>query len=37
MKRYGVLAGDFDPATDSVDPYKTDADYWGSLWHRPAN
>jgi len=35
MKRYGVLAADLDPQSERIDPYKTDADYWRSLWHRP--
>ena len=36
LKRYGVLPEEFDPAKDSIDVYKTDRDYWRSLWHRPA-
>jgi hypothetical protein len=36
MKRYGVLSKEFDLASDPIDPYKTDADYWRSLWHKPA-
>ena len=35
MKRYRVLDADFDPENDPIDPYKTDAYYWRSLWHEP--
>ncbi len=35
MKRYRILPADFDSFSDPIDPYKTDADYWRSLWHRP--
>lgn len=34
MKRYGVLAADFDPKTP-IDPYETDRRYWESLWYHP--
>jgi hypothetical protein len=35
MKRYGILASDFDPDTDSLDVYQVDRAYWQSLWHQP--
>ena len=35
MKRYGVLADDFDPAVDPIDVYQVDRAYWRSCWHQP--
>ncbi len=35
MKRYGLLAESFDPATGPIDVYQTDRAYWQSLWYRP--
>ena len=35
MKRYGVLADDFDLAVDALDVYQVDRAYWRSLWHQP--
>ena len=35
MKRYGLLAESFDPATGAIDVYQTDRAYWQSLWYRP--
>lgn len=32
MKRYGVLPDSFDLATDTLDVYGTDREYWRSLW-----
>ena len=37
MKRYGVLAPDFDPAITKVDPYDLDCRYWQQFWHHPVN
>ena len=33
MKRYGIIPESFDPATEKLDPYKTDKTYWESFWH----
>jgi len=30
-----VLPSTFDAIKDPIDPYKTDRDFWRSLWHRP--
>ncbi|KPK43285.1 MAG: hypothetical protein AMK72_13525 [Planctomycetes bacterium SM23_25] len=35
MKRYGLLAESFDPATDAIDVYRMDQAYWQSFWYRP--
>ena len=35
MKRYGLLAESFDPATGPIDVYQTDRAYWQSLWYQP--
>jgi len=35
MKRYGLLPTDFDPASDPVDVFRLDRDYWRSLWYQP--
>ena len=35
MKRYCVLPESFDLTKDPIDPHKTDAAYWRSLWYRP--
>ena len=35
MKRFRILPESFDLAKDPIDPYKTDEEYWRSLWHRP--
>jgi len=37
MKRYGILAPDFDGNTDPIDVYATDEAYWRSFWYRPAS
>lgn len=37
MKRYGILAPSFDPATQTLDVYATDQAYWKSLWWNPAS
>ena len=34
MQRYGMLAADI-AAAGPIDPYATDAKYWGSFWYRP--
>jgi hypothetical protein len=34
MKRYGILPRET-PSTAPIDPYKTDADYWRSMWYEP--
>jgi hypothetical protein len=35
MKRYGILAPEFDLATEPIDAYAVDQAYWRSFWHRP--
>ena len=35
MKRFDVLPSTFDAIKDPIDPYKTDRDFWRSLWHHP--
>ncbi|HUT11918.1 MAG TPA: hypothetical protein VMY42_15565 [Thermoguttaceae bacterium] len=35
MIRFGILPEAFDPATDPIDVYATDREYWKSLWHQP--
>ena len=32
MKRFGILAADFDLAEDPIDAYTLDREYWQSLW-----
>jgi len=32
MKRFGILAADFDLAEDPIDAYTVDREYWQSLW-----
>jgi hypothetical protein len=35
LKRYGVLPASFDLATDPIDVYATDGQYFRSFWHLP--
>jgi len=35
MKRFGILAADFDLAEDPIDAYTVDREYWQSLWWEP--
>ena len=35
MKRYGVLAADFDAEMTAVDPYDLDRKYWQQFWCQP--
>lgn len=37
MKRYGVLAASFDPASDAIDVYAADQAYFRMFWHRPTS
>ncbi len=37
MKRYGVLADSFDPASDAIDVYAADQAYFRMFWHRPTS
>jgi hypothetical protein len=34
MKRYGILPPNFDSATDPINPYDVDEQYWRSFWSR---
>ena len=36
LKRYGILASDFDPATSPIDIFEADRAYWRSSWYAPA-
>ncbi len=35
MKRYGVLAADYDPRNGPLDFFQTDQDYWRTYWYTP--
>lgn len=35
LKRYGILAADFDPATSPLDIFAADQRYWQSFWYIP--
>ncbi len=35
MIRYGILRSDFDIENDPIDFYRTDREYWKSLWYSP--
>ncbi|MFW5864397.1 MAG: hypothetical protein ACOCVT_02990 [bacterium] len=35
LKRYGVIAEDFDIETDPVKPFEWDDKYWRLFWHQP--
>ena len=35
MKRYGVLAAEFDAEKQDVDPYDLDQKYWQQFWYKP--
>ncbi|AQT69174.1 translocation protein TolB [Anaerohalosphaera lusitana] len=35
MKKYGIVADNFDPTVDEVDVYRLDELYWQSLWYDP--
>jgi len=37
MKRFGLLADAYDPATAPFDPFAMDQAYWRSLWPQTAN
>ncbi len=37
MKRYGVLAASFDPASEAIDVYDADEEYFRMFWHRPTS
>jgi len=34
MKRFGVLAADFDPASDPIDVFAVDRKYWRQFWYQ---
>jgi hypothetical protein len=35
MKRYGVLAADYDPRHGPLDFFQIDQDYWRTYWYTP--
>ena len=35
LKKFGVLAADFDPGRENIDVFETDQRYWRSLWYPP--
>jgi hypothetical protein len=37
LKRYGVLAADFDPHASPIDVFEADQRYWRSFWYTPAD
>jgi hypothetical protein len=36
MKRYGILADSFNPASEAIDVYAADQEYFRMFWHRPS-
>ena len=35
MRRFGVLAAQFDPARDPIDVFRIDQEYWKLFWYHP--